>query len=100
MLALLKIEPRQDYKEKEAEIRSDLGWRGGRRWFEKVGAIRELNPGPPVPETGIIPLDQSPKLSTNDHAILNHNLTQLYLHTCDIRLPSFTSIVMLHIVIS
>ena len=26
----------------------------------KKGAIRELNPGPPVPKTGIIPLDQSP----------------------------------------
>jgi hypothetical protein len=27
---------------------------------DKKGAIRELNPGPPVPKTGIIPLDQSP----------------------------------------
>ena len=29
-------------------------------WDNKKGAIRELNPGPPVPKTGIIPLDQSP----------------------------------------
>ncbi len=28
--------------------------------IDKKGAIRELNPGPPVPKTGIIPLDQSP----------------------------------------
>lgn len=27
----------------------------------KNGASRELNPGPPVPKTGIIPLDYSPK---------------------------------------
>ena len=26
----------------------------------KKGAIRELNPGPPAPKAGIIPLDQSP----------------------------------------
>jgi hypothetical protein len=29
----------------------------------KIGAIRELNPRPPAPETGIIPLDQSPSLT-------------------------------------
>ena len=28
----------------------------------KNGASRELNPGPPVPKTGIIPLDYSPFL--------------------------------------
>jgi hypothetical protein len=27
---------------------------------DKKGAIRELNPGPPVSKTGIIPLDQPP----------------------------------------
>ena len=35
---------------------SDYGYEGN----IKKGAIRELNPGPPVPKTGIIPLDQSP----------------------------------------
>ena len=34
-------------------------WEGVVEWGKK-GAIRELNPGPPVPKTGIIPLDQSP----------------------------------------
>ena len=28
--------------------------------MKKIGASRELNPGPPVPKTGIIPLDYSP----------------------------------------
>ena len=33
------------------------------KMFKKknFGASRELNPGPPVPKTGIIPLDYSPK---------------------------------------
>ena len=33
----------------------------------KKGAIRELNPGPLVPETRIIPLDQSPNLLFSFH---------------------------------
>ena len=35
------------------------------------GAIRELNPGPPVPKTGIIPLDQSPLLQSKLSVIIN-----------------------------
>ena len=29
---------------------------------KRVGAFRELNPGPPAPEAGIIPLDQTPEV--------------------------------------
>ena len=36
-------------------------WAGRRK--RKIRAIRELNPGPLVPETRIIPLDQSPSLN-------------------------------------
>jgi hypothetical protein len=39
----------------------------------KKGAIRELNPGPPVPKTGIIPLDQSPLVLFIFHSILSTN---------------------------
>jgi hypothetical protein len=30
---------------------------------KSYGVLRELNPGPPVPETGIIPLDQVPEVT-------------------------------------
>ncbi len=43
------------------------------------GAIRELNPGPPVPKTGIIPLDQSP-------LVMSSLLTSLY-YLCDKAMP-------------
>ena len=39
----------------------------------KIGAIRELNPGPPVPKTGIIPLDQSPLVLAFVSASLYNN---------------------------
>ena len=34
----------------------------------KLGLFRELNPGPPAPEAGIIPLDQTAKCVTHTHA--------------------------------
>ena len=33
---------------------------------KNCGLVRELNPRPPVPETGIIPLDQRATVSTKD----------------------------------
>ena len=38
----------------------ESGWRAR----QKEGALRELNPGPPAPETRIIPLDQVPEKVT------------------------------------
>lgn len=30
--------------------------------YQNIGLVRELNPGPPTPEAGIMPLDQQAKL--------------------------------------
>ena len=45
----------------------------------KKGAIRELNPGPPVPKTGIIPLDQSPLVIYLTPIFLNNKFNYHYI---------------------
>jgi hypothetical protein len=59
----------------EREGRRGEAWETSKGNGSKIGAVRELNPGPPVPETGIIPLDQPPVVTSFQQLPLNPNST-------------------------